>query len=641
MLLTLQGVGLSFGAEEVFSGVSLTVDRGHRAALVGVNGAGKSSLMKIAAGLSEPTEGSVSRADGLRTAYLPQRLSEFPEGPLRKTVCRLSGPVCKAMEDMEQVGVALAEPELGERERTRLMGRLSRIQDVLAAHDAYTLESRAAAILSGLGFEESEMDRELSSLSGGWRMRAQLAVLLLSAPDFLLLDEPTNHLDLEARLWLEEFLRSFEGAVWVTSHDPSFLDRTVDRIHELEFGELSSYGGSYSFYERRKREEEADRRKRAKHAEELRQRLQRFINRWKAKPGMRRMVESRRKMLRKVEVVHTHRQPGHVRLRYRSPPRSPRKVLEASGVRKAYDRKVLADVDLVLERGEKVGLIGRNGGGKSTLSRILAGWEQPDRGSVSRGPGVSLGYYSQDVESRLDPSRTVLQQLSDAAPGRPEGDLRSLLGSFLFTGDDVFKPTGVLSGGEKARVALARLMLESWNLLVLDEPTNHLDIFSRDALQEALEDYDGTLLLVSHDERLIDSVTGSILLLENCRLQRWPGSFASYLEERRERIREGMRGGGPDRSGSVRRDRKRREARERNRRYRDRRSAEEEMESIAGELDPLMSRQSELEDLLSDPQVLSAGSRVESLRREHGGLQRKIERLERRWDELAAALEEQ
>jgi len=640
MLLTLQGVGLSFGAEEVFSGVSLTVDRGDRAALVGVNGAGKSSLMKIAAGLAEPTEGSVSRAEGLRTAYLPQRLSEFPEGPLRETVCRLAGPVYSAMEEMEEVSAALAEPDLGERERGRLMARLSRLQDVLTAHDAYTLENRAAAILGGLGFEESDMDRPLSSLSGGWRMRAQLAVLLLSAPDFLLLDEPTNHLDLEARLWLEEFLGSFEGAVWLTSHDPSFLDRTVSRIHEMEFGELSSYGGSYSFYERRKREEEADRRKRAKHAEELRQRLQRFINRWKAKPGMRRMVESRRKMLERVEVVRTHREPGHVRLRFDSPARSPRTVLEASGVDKGYDREVLTDVDLVLERSEKVGLIGRNGGGKSTLSRILAGWEEPDSGSVSRGPGVSLGYYSQDVESRLDPSRTVLQQLSDVAPGRAEGDLRSLLGSFLFTGDDVFKPTGVLSGGEKARVALARLMLESWDLLILDEPTNHLDIFSRDALQEALEGYGGTLLLVSHDERLIDSVTGSILLLEGCRLKRWPGTFADYLEDRRERIREGMRGGGGDRSGSARRDRKRREARERNRRYRDRRSAEEEMESIAGELDPLMERQRELEELLSDPEVLASGSRVEALRREHGDLQRKIEELERRWDALAADLEE-
>mgnify|MGYP001120389394 CR=1 FL=1 len=640
MLLTLQGVGLAFGAEEVFSGVSLTVDRGDRAALVGVNGAGKSSLMKIAAGLTEPTLGSVSRADGLRTAYLPQRLSEFPRGPLRETVCRLAGPVFSAMEEMESVSAALAEPDCDERERSRLMGRLSRLQDVLAAHDAYTLDSRAGAILHGLGFEEEDMERELSSLSGGWRMRAQLAILLLSAPDFLLLDEPTNHLDLEARLWLEEFLSSFQGAVWLTSHDPSFLDRTVDRIHELEFGEMSSYGGSYSFYERRKREEEADRRKRAKHADELRQRLERFINRWKAKPGMRRMVESRRKMLERVEVVRTHREPGHLRLGFQAPRRSPRVVVEASGLCKGYSDPVICNVDMVLERGEKVGLIGRNGGGKSTLSRLLAGREEPDSGDVHRGSGVSLGYYSQDVESRLDPDRTVLEQLSDLAPGRAEADLRSLLGSFLFTGDDVFKPTGVLSGGEKARVALARLMLGSFDLLILDEPTNHLDIFSRDALQEALEDYHGTLLLVSHDERLIDSVTDSILLLESRELKRWSGSFSSYLEDRRQRIRSSMAGSGRERTGGNRRDRRRREAKQRNRRYRDRRGLEEEMESVADELDPLMARQSELEGLLSDPQVLSVGSRVESLRREHGTLQRKIERLERRWDELAEALEE-
>ena len=639
MLLTMSGVGLAYGAEEVFSGVTVTVDRGERAALVGVNGAGKSSLMQIAAGLAEPTEGSVSRADGLRAAYLPQRLSEFPEGPLRSTVCRLAGPTVEAMEEMERVSAELAAPDLGGRRREKLMARLSRLQDVLAANDAYTLESRASAILAGLGFFEEDMDRELSTLSGGWRMRAQLAVLLLSAPDFLLLDEPTNHLDLEARLWLEEFLQGFGGAVWITSHDPGFLDRTVNRIHELEFGSHTSYSGSYSFYERRKREEEADRRKRAKHAEELRAKLQRFISRWKAKPGMRRMVESRRKMLQRVEVVHTHRKPGHVRLSFSSPERSPRKVLEARAVGKTYDHPVVEDVDLVLERGEKVGLVGRNGGGKSTLSRMLAGRERPDCGSVSTGPGVKLGYYSQDVESRLDPSATVLQQLTDVAPGRPESELRSLLGSFLFTGDDVFKPTGVLSGGEKARVALARLMLESFDLLILDEPTNHLDIFSRDALQEALESYGGTLLLVSHDERLIDSVTGSILILEDGSLRRCRGSFADYLSRRRREIRESLRGGGGS-SGESRRDRRRREAVRRNRRYRGRRALEEEMESIADELDPLMARQSELEELLSDPQVLSVGSRVESLRREHGGLQRKIERLERRWDELAEALEE-
>ncbi|RKZ04846.1 ABC transporter ATP-binding protein, partial [Candidatus Fermentibacteria bacterium] len=502
MIVNASALGMRFGAEEIFENVSFTINRGDRTALVGVNGAGKTTLLKILTGELEPVSGDFHVSGGVRVAHLPQQMSRFPDGPLRDTVCREAGEAARALEQMRTIHADLEKTDDSGRQK-QLLDKLADAHDVADSTDAFNIGSRAEKVLSGLGFTVADFDKPMEEFSGGWRMRGQLASLLLSDPDLLLLDEPTNHLDLEARIWLEEYLSKFKGAVWVISHDPGFLDRVVSRVFELEFGELSSYTGNYSFYELKKREDISRREKQAKHQAEQIEKITRFIKRFKATESKRFQVRSREKMLEKMEVIQTHRNPGHMRLRFPDPPRSGKIVARLEDVSKQYDRSVFSGVNLEVVRGERIGIVGKNGEGKSTLSRILAGVESPTEGSLEMGSGVETGFYTQEVDQNLDPGLSLLEQLAAISPSSSDRELRSILGGFLFTGDDVFKKTGVLSGGEKSRLALARILLSPVNFLILDEPTNHLDIFSRNVLCEALEKYPGTLILISHDEQLL------------------------------------------------------------------------------------------------------------------------------------------
>ncbi len=646
MLLDASSVGMTFGDEDVFEGLTFRINRGDRTALVGVNGAGKTTLFRLLTGELDPTAGTIHTARSLRVAHLPQLMGNLGEGPLLETVCREAGEGARALDRMEEIHGELPDAE-GE-ERRELMRELSRVGDVVASWDAFRMESRAERILAGLGFRRPDMERPVSELSGGWRMRARLASLLLADPDLLLLDEPTNHLDLDARLWLEEYLAGFAGAVWVISHDPAFLDRIATRIAELEFGELTMFTGNYSDYERRKAEETALREKQARQQAARVEKLERFIRRWGAKESKRFQVRSRQKMLERMEVIRTHRDPSHVAFSFPDPPRSGELVAKLSGVTKAYDGPVLEGVDLELGRGDRVGVVGRNGEGKSTLSRMLVGIEGPTSGSMTMGTGVEVGYFSQEADTLPDRSLTVLEHLSRMSPGRSEQELRGLLGSFLFTGDDVFKPTGVLSGGERSRLALAGLLLSPVNLLVLDEPTNHLDIFSRNVLQESLQSYTGTLVLVSHDEKLLDAVVEVVWEVGGGGVNRFAGDFSTYLRRRQRTVRELLesdrREGQRRRSQSPpreeERERKRREAAERKERYRKRSALQKRIDRVERKLLPLEEKQAELERLLGDPEVLSDGGRVRELQREHAYLSDEIAEYREQWDGLAEQMED-
>ncbi|OPL19419.1 MAG: hypothetical protein AVO35_10935 [Candidatus Aegiribacteria sp. MLS_C] len=635
-------LGMRFGAEEIFDDVSFSISRGDRAALVGVNGAGKTTLIRMISGEIEPTSGELHVSAGTRIAYLPQQMGSFPRGPLQEAVCREAGEAERALSRMRRIHSDLEDAGDGESVRG-LLEELSEAHDLADSTDAFRLRSNSEKVLFGLGFTASDMEKPLEDFSGGWRMRAQLASLLLSNPDLLLLDEPTNHLDLDARLWLEEYLTRFGGAVWIISHDPGFLDRIVNRVHELEFGSLETYSGNYSFYERTKQEEISRREKQARHQAEQIDRIQKFIKRFKATESKRFQVRSREKMLERMEVIQTHRDPRHMRLRFPDPPRSGEIVARLEGVSKEYDRTVFSGVDLFINRGERIGIVGRNGQGKSTLSRILAGTERASSGEVRPGSGVEVGFYTQEVDQELDPGLTLLEQLAAVSPNSSETQLRSILGSFLFTGDDVFKSTGVLSGGEKSRLALARILMSPVNFLILDEPTNHLDLFSRKVLCEALESYSGTLVLISHDEQLLSALVDKVYEVEGGRVRLFDGSFEYYLEKRQELARrefetsERKEGGRSPRE--LERERKRREAEERKDRYARQKEVRRSIERIERKLLHLEEKREELEGMLQDPVVIADSRRLVELQKEHAYISHEIQEHQKEWDRLAGELE--
>jgi len=643
MIVNASALGMRFGAEEIFENVSFTINRGDRTALVGVNGAGKTTLINILTGELEPASGDFHVSGGVRIAHLPQQMSRFPEGPLLDTVCSEAGEAARALARMRVIHADLEIiDDMGEQKQ--LLDKLADAHDIADSTDAFNISSRAEKVLSGLGFSVDDFDKSLEEFSGGWRMRGQLASLLLSDPDLLLLDEPTNHLDLEARIWLEEYLRKFKGAVWVISHDPGFLDRVVFRVFELEFGELSSYSGNYSFYERKKREEISRREKQAKHQTEQIEKITRFIKRFKATESKRFQVRSREKMLEKMEIIQTHRDPGHMRLRFPDPPRSGKIVARLEDVSKRYDSTVFNDVNLEVIRGERIGIVGKNGEGKSTLSRILAGVESPTGGNLVMGSGVETGFYTQEVDQNLDPGLSLLEQLAAVSPSSSEKELRRILGGFLFTGDDVFKKTGVLSGGEKSRLALARILLSPVNFLILDEPTNHLDIFSRNVLSEALEKYPGTLILISHDEQLLSSLVEKVYEVQNGRISLFDGSFDYYLRKKQERIRRMFESGKsvPSSGKSSReaeKERKRREAEQRKVLYASRKKIQVRINRIERKLLPLEEKREELEALLQDPEIISDSARLVDLQKEHSYVCQEIQDYEKMWDELAGEMD--
>ncbi len=644
MIISVTGVGMKFGAEEIFSGLSFNINRGERTALVGVNGAGKTTLINILTEELEPSEGDVHHALSARVALLPQQMGRFPEGPLLDSVCGRAGDAAKALERMNQIHIELEEVEEHE-EREQLLRKLSDTHDLIDSGDGFNIRSRAEKVLSGLGFSTDDFSKPLEEFSGGWRMRAQLASLLLADPDLLLLDEPTNHLDLDARIWLEEYLKRFRGAVWIISHDPGFLDRVVTQVYELEFGKLSCYKGNYTFYEKKKREDITTREKQAKHQAEQIEKIQRFIKRFKATESKRFQVRSREKMLEKMEVIQTHRDPSHMRLRFPDPPRSGEIVARLDGVSMKYDRTVFSDVDLSVERGDRIGIVGKNGEGKSTLSRILAGMEKPAEGNFSRGSRVSTGFYTQEIDQGLNPDLNLIEQLSAISPSSSEKEIRGILGGFLFTGDDAFKKTGILSGGEKSRLALARVLLSPVNFLILDEPTNYLDIFSRNVLQEALEKYPGTLILISHDEQLLSALVEKVYEVQGGEVSLFQGSFAYYLRKKQEKIRRMLEAKQTDSAKTkspreLENARKRREAAERKELYRKQKNIRIRIDRVERKLLPLEEKREELEGLLADPAVLSDSTRIVEFQREHAYVCKEIEGYQEMWNELAEMMAE-
>ena len=525
-MIGLDAVSKSYGGQQLLHDCTWRIGRGERIGLVGPNGAGKTTICRILASVEEPDEGRVHRDTGVTVGYLPQEVTTGEDRTVLAEALSGFDEVWRLEAELEGLAARMAGPSAD----PTLLERYGEIQHRFEALGGYRLEAEAKVILGGLGFGPDSVHRPLAEYSGGWRMRAALARLLLLRPDLLLLDEPTNHLDLESLQWLESFLAAYEGSVVIVSHDRYFLNRMVTAIADVGGGQVTLYPGDYDHFlmerEARQALREAQARNQAKRVAEI----ERFIERFRYKATKARQVQSRVKMLDRMERIETDAAARRIRFTFPQPPRTGRMVARLTGVHKAYgDNVVYSGVDVVVERGDRVALVGVNGAGKSTLLKIMAGALPVDAGERSLGAHVEVQYYAQHQLDALDPARTVLEELERAAPEAPITRLRTILGSFLFSGDAVDKKVAVLSGGEKARLALAKMLARPAALLCMDEPTNHLDLASKEVLEEALSGFTGTIVFISHDRYFINRIATQVVEVDRGQLTTYLGSYDDYL----------------------------------------------------------------------------------------------------------------
>ena len=529
-MLQLQDVTKAFGEKVLLEHVTWQVGDRDRVGLCGPNGAGKTTLLKMLAGLDEPDSGVIQKPNALTLGYLPQDgLSHTGRTVVAEASLALK-PLLDLKAEMHDLEEKLGDASLNEADHEAILARYSEVQDRFRLSDGYQIELKVATVLRGLGFEPEVQQQLTDHLSGGWQMRLALAKLLLSAPDLLLLDEPTNHLDLEARNWLEEYLVEYPHSVILVSHDRYFLDAVVTHIADLTLRKITEYHTNYTKYlEQREAALERLRQAKRRQDEEI-QRVEEFINRFRYQATKAAQVQSRIKMLEKVERLEVPPERKRIHFQFPASPKSGRMVLELKGARKSYgDKLVLDQVDLHIERGDRIALVGHNGAGKSTLMRMLSGEETPDTGTRAEGHQVVMQYFAQDEATRLEPGLTVYETLSAGSPHTMVPMIRNILGGFLFSGDDVYKKAGVLSGGERTRLAVARMLLRPSNTLLLDEPTNHLDIDSKEVLLDALADYGGTLIFVSHDRYFVEQLATRIIEVGDGKATVYPGTYEAFL----------------------------------------------------------------------------------------------------------------
>ena len=630
------------GGRRLFSNLSWQIDTGSRVGLVGPNGIGKTTLMRTMVGQVPPDSGGiVISPSSAELGYLPQDLAELPAVTLMDYLKNRTG-IAQAEKALQQRGEELAAASPEEHDR------LLRLHDEAAARyealDGYSFEALARKTLRGLGFHDGDDSRQCREFSGGWKMRITLAGLLLSKPDILLLDEPTNHLDTESMEWLENWLAGYRGTLIAISHDRLFMDKIMKSIAELHSGGIRIYKGNFSDYLRASEERNAQLEQAAARQKEEIAKTREFIERFRYKATKAVQVQSRIKALEKTEIIQTESAAKHVSLKFPPCPPSGQVVLRLEDLGKSYgDHRVFGHACLTLERGQKTALVGVNGAGKSTLARIISGRESPTTGYCELGYNVQPAFFSQESAENLNYDRTIWQEIYPLNMDMSETDKRTLLGSFLFSGDDIHKPINVLSGGEKSRLSLVKILMRHSNFLILDEPTNHLDMTTRDLFQQALLGYDGTLLIVSHDRFFLNQLADRVLEIRDGTLYDYAGNYSRFIELRERQIAAAEEAAAPQKAQPVQklseRDRKREEGQRRNEIYRKKKVYADELAGLEKNISDMETRKTTIEQELCLPETLADSAKVQSLMKELAELSSSLDASMKRWEELMEIIE--
>ncbi len=658
-MLAVDKVTIEFAGRTLFRDLSLVLGAKDRVSLVGPNGAGKSTLLKIIADIQSPDGGRINKAKFITVGYLPQEGIRTEGRTLFAEAESAFEDAVQLQRELDEAGEKLGSLDTASPEYAEALEVYGELQLRLEHHDVDRMKPRVEKVLTGLGFRETEFDRPTETFSGGWQMRIALAKLLLREPSVLLLDEPTNHLDLDSQLWLEGYLREYNGSLVMISHDRAFLDVLIDRTFAFHAGRVEEYAGNYSFFLRESvaRREQLERA--YKNQQKEIQQAENYINRFRAKARRASQAQSRLKQLEKLERIELEPEDdAGIKFRFPPPKRSGQVVALLEGVEKSYgDLTVFKDFDFEIQRGDRLAIVGVNGAGKSTFSRLIAGMEPLTTGTRKAGHNVELSYFAQDHADALDPGLTVLETVEHAAPGGAEINLRTLLGCFLFRGDDAFKPVSVLSGGERSRLALARMLLQPSNFLILDEPTNHLDMKSQEVLQRALTDFEGTYMIVSHNRGFLDPITNKVLEFRSDGRppQLYLGNVSDYLEKkaRDEALEAGASSAAPPtaspRAGATaastpggnrsRKEQRRIEGQLRQQKSQKLKPLQERLEEVETTIAALEKRRGELAALMSDPDFCKDANKLKEAGQEYQESAANLETAYTQWSEISDEIE--
>ena len=641
-MIDLSNISLQFGGKYLFKDVNYKISSGDKISLVGANGTGKSSILKIIAGLLQPESGEVLKQKRITIGYLPQdHVTHIGKTLLEEASSALTD-IIELQNKEISLSEALANPNLTEEEQMDLAHQLGEVHHKLDGLDSYSAESKVEKILIGLGFAEEDFSRLTDQFSGGWQMRIALAKILISQNDILLLDEPTNHLDIDSLEWLIDFLKAYSGGLLIVSHDINFINQVTNRTLEIFLGKFFTFKGDYDSYIKYKTERDELTVHQFEQQQKKIKETQKFIERFRYKATKSRQVQSRIKQLDKVDIIELPEDKSEINIKFTEPPQSGRTPIKLTSIFKSYgDKKVFEGIDFEIEKGEKIAFVGPNGAGKSTLAKIIAGVVDFNAGNRILGYNTIVSYYAQDVADNLNPSLDIIETVDGIAEDKTVGQLRSLLGSFLFSGDDVFKKVGVLSGGEKSRIALCKILLTKANFIILDEPTNHLDYTSKLILQKALVDFNGSLILVSHDVDFLRPIASKIIDIRKGKLKTYLGDIDYFLSKRDLSSLE--------RDSSVvekkekvetinRKDQKRLEAELRQQRHNATKNLVKEISSWEIKVSSYENLIKDLERKLADPNIYSDGDAAKDITNRFNKTKSELELANKKWEELTEKL---